>query len=79
MVLLVEDEALVCMTAVNMIEEAGFEVLEAANADEAILQLEASARHRPGPRRSPKMNPTATLQATSFTGQIRRNKGEPLR
>ena len=28
------------MTAVGMIEEAGFEVLEAANADEAILLLE---------------------------------------
>ena len=31
-VLIVEDEALVRMTAVDMIEEAGFEVLEAANA-----------------------------------------------
>jgi CheY-like chemotaxis protein len=40
-VLVVEDEALVRMTAVGMIEEAGFEVLEAANADEAILLLEA--------------------------------------
>jgi CheY-like chemotaxis protein len=40
-VLIVEDEALVRMTAVDMIEEAGFEVLEAANADEAILLLEA--------------------------------------
>jgi CheY-like chemotaxis protein len=40
-VLIVEDEALVRMTAVGMVEEAGFEVLEAANADEAILLLEA--------------------------------------
>jgi CheY-like chemotaxis protein len=40
-VLIVEDEALVRVTAVDMIEEAGFEVLEAANADEAILLLEA--------------------------------------
>jgi two-component system, response regulator PdtaR len=40
-VLIVEDEALVRMTAVDMIEEAGFEVLEAANADEAIVLLEA--------------------------------------
>ena len=40
--LIVEDEALVRMTAVDMIEEAGFEILEAANADEAtILLLEA--------------------------------------
>ena len=39
-VLIVEDEALVRMTAVDMIEEAGFEVLEATNADEAILLLE---------------------------------------
>ena len=40
-VLIVEDEALVRMTAVDMIEEAGFEILEATNADEAILRLEA--------------------------------------
>ena len=40
-VLIVEDEPLVRMTAVDMIEEAGFEVLEATNADEAILLLEA--------------------------------------
>src|ERR1700726_168716 len=40
-VFIVEDEALVRMTAVGMIEEAGFEVLEATNADEAIVLLEA--------------------------------------
>ena len=40
-VLIVEDEALVRMAAVGMVEEAGFEVLEATNADEAILLLEA--------------------------------------
>jgi CheY-like chemotaxis protein len=40
-VLIVEDEALVRMIAVDMIEEAGFEILEASNADEAILLLEA--------------------------------------
>src|ERR1700726_1852358 len=40
-VLIVEDEALVRMTALDMIEEAGFEILEATNADEAILLLEA--------------------------------------
>jgi CheY-like chemotaxis protein len=39
-VLIVEDEALVRMIAVDMIEQAGFEILEAANADEAILLLE---------------------------------------
>jgi two-component system, response regulator PdtaR len=39
-VLIVEDEALVRTTAVDMIEEAGFQILEAANADEAILLLE---------------------------------------
>jgi two-component system, response regulator PdtaR len=32
---------LVRMTVVDMVEEAGFEVLEATNADEAILLLEA--------------------------------------
>lgn len=40
-VLIVEDETFVRMAAVDMIEEAGFEVIEAANADEAILVLEA--------------------------------------
>jgi CheY-like chemotaxis protein len=40
-VLFVEDEAFVRMNAVDMVEEAGFEVIEAANADEAILVLEA--------------------------------------
>jgi CheY-like chemotaxis protein len=40
-VLIVEDEALVRMTAVDMIEQAGFEILEASNGDEAILLLEA--------------------------------------
>ena len=39
-VLVVEDELLTRLYAVAMIEDAGFEVLEAANADEAILILE---------------------------------------
>lgn len=40
MVLLVEDEPLVRMTAANELEEAGFLVLEAANADVALQVLE---------------------------------------
>src|SRR6266851_3604133 len=40
-VLIVEDEFLLRMDAVDMIEAAGFEVVEAANADEAIGILEA--------------------------------------
>jgi CheY-like chemotaxis protein len=39
-VLIVEDEPLVRMGAVNIIENAGFEVIEAASADEAIRILE---------------------------------------
>jgi CheY-like chemotaxis protein len=39
-VLIVEDEALVRLGAVQMLEDAGFEVIEAANADEAIQALE---------------------------------------
>jgi CheY-like chemotaxis protein len=39
-VLIVEDEPLVRVGAVRMIEDAGFEVIEAANADEAIRILE---------------------------------------
>ena len=41
MVLIVEDELLLRMDAADMIEAAGFEVVEAANADEAIEMLEA--------------------------------------
>jgi len=40
-VLVVEDEPLVRLNAVAMIEEAGYEVVEAANADEAIAILES--------------------------------------
>jgi CheY-like chemotaxis protein len=40
-VLIVEDEFLLRSNAVDMIGEAGFEVVEAANADEAIEILEA--------------------------------------
>ena len=39
-VLVVEDEVLIRMNTVDMIEDAGFHVLEAANADEAIVLLE---------------------------------------
>jgi CheY-like chemotaxis protein len=40
-VLVVEDEFLTRMHAAEMIEEAGFEVVEASNADEAVAILEA--------------------------------------
>jgi CheY-like chemotaxis protein len=40
-VLVVEDEALMRMHAVALVEESGFEALEATNADEAIAILEA--------------------------------------
>jgi CheY-like chemotaxis protein len=40
-VLIVEDEFLLRMNAAEMIGEAGFDVVEAANADEAIALLEA--------------------------------------
>jgi CheY-like chemotaxis protein len=40
-VLIVEDELLLRMNAVDMIEAAGFDIVEAANADEAIEILEA--------------------------------------
>jgi two-component system, response regulator PdtaR len=42
-VLVVEDEPIIRMNAVDMLEEAGFEVLEAANADAALKLLEAKA------------------------------------
>jgi CheY-like chemotaxis protein len=40
-VLIVEDEFLLRMDAVDMIEAAGFDVVDAANADEAIAILES--------------------------------------
>ena len=40
-VLVVEDEPLVRMTAVDELDDAGFPVLEAGNADEALAVLEA--------------------------------------
>ena len=40
-VLVVDDEPLVRMTATDELEEAGFQVLEAANADVALAVLEA--------------------------------------
>lgn len=40
-VLVVEDDALLRMYAVEMIEEAGFQVMEAQDADEAIKLLES--------------------------------------
>jgi CheY-like chemotaxis protein len=39
-ILIVEDEFLIRLNAVEMIEEAGFEVVQAASADEAIAILE---------------------------------------
>jgi CheY-like chemotaxis protein len=39
-VLVVEDDFLVRMHAAEMIEDAGFEVVEASNADEAVAILE---------------------------------------
>ena len=40
-VLIVEDEPIIRMLAADMVEEAGFEVLEAGNADEAVRILES--------------------------------------
>jgi CheY-like chemotaxis protein len=40
-ILIVEDELLIRMNAVEMIEQAGFGVVEAASADEAITILES--------------------------------------
>ena len=40
LILVVDDEALVRMGAADVVEEAGFEVVEASNADEAICILE---------------------------------------
>lgn len=42
-VLVVEDEPIIRMNAVDMLEEAGFEVLEAVNADAVLRLLKAKA------------------------------------
>ncbi len=42
-VLVIDDEPLVRMTAADKLEEAGFQVLEAANADVALAVLEAQS------------------------------------
>ncbi|WP_262267699.1 response regulator [Microvirga yunnanensis] len=41
LILVVEDEALVRMTLVDVLEDAGFKVIEAAHADEALRVLSA--------------------------------------
>ena len=43
LVLVVEDEALIRMHAADMIRDLGFEVMEAANADQAISLLESNS------------------------------------
>jgi|SRR5579863_754274 len=40
-ILVVEDEALVRLAAVDMLEDAGFQMIEAANSDEALKLLAA--------------------------------------
>ena len=45
--LVVDDEPFVRMNAVDVVEEAGFAVLEASNADEAIAILAARTDNRP--------------------------------
>jgi len=45
-VLIVEDEPLVRVTGADLLAEAGFEVLEAGNADEALRILEATPEVR---------------------------------
>jgi len=39
-ILVVDDEALIRMTTMDIVEDAGYRALEAANADEAVLLLE---------------------------------------
>jgi CheY-like chemotaxis protein len=42
-ILVVEDEALIRMTAMDILDEAGYRVFAAANADEAMIVLESGA------------------------------------
>jgi CheY-like chemotaxis protein len=43
LILVVEDEALVQMTLVDVLEDAGFKVIEAVHADEALRVLKAAS------------------------------------
>ena len=45
-ILIVEDEALVRLSAVGMLEDAGFRMIEAVNSDEALEFLEADSEVR---------------------------------
>ena len=65
-VLIVEDEFLLRMHAAEMIGEAGFDVVEAANADEAIAILEA----RPDIRVVFHRHPNAGFHGWAETRQI---------
>jgi CheY-like chemotaxis protein len=49
-VLVVEDETLVRVTALAMIEESGFEAIAASNADEAIVRSKPAATLGPSSR-----------------------------
>ena len=42
-ILVVDDEALIRMAMMNIVEDAGYSAVEAANADEAIIMLERCA------------------------------------
>jgi CheY-like chemotaxis protein len=42
-ILIVEDEALVRLSAIGILEDAGFRMIEAANSDEALKLLEADS------------------------------------
>jgi len=44
-ILVVEDEALIRMTVIEALEDAGFQVLEAASADEAVEMLNDNVIH----------------------------------
>ena len=84
-VLVVEDETLVRVTALAMIEESGFEAISAGNADEAIRALETRGDIRavftdvqmPGPMDGIKLAemirdrwPSVALLVTSGKGQV---------
>jgi len=51
-VLVVEDEMMLRMRAVDMVEDAGFTSVEAVNADDALAILESRSRLRVRPRRA---------------------------
>ena len=69
-VLVVEDEVLIRMNAVEMIEDAGFRAIEAANADEASIFLSSRMRRKSASELSCTAWPVTRMRMPCAIGSI---------